>query len=382
MRNRAGTARRGLAAWLPALLLAVGATLALPRVAGAETITFGSPLNVPATLDTAKDLSYEGTNVALPGSVFHINHDGADTALWNVSMPAGSPTVPAGGQVLSFQLEGCARRPAGAPAPLTQIHFQDLTPQSGGGVTISESSGAFEIPVCEVAGAGSSTVTSYTPSNFCVSAGDYVDFNDEGGFVGGEYGLPPYPAGVPYQVIGAVAGASMDSFIRDNGTNNGTTISTSDRTAHDGFAANAEEELMLQATLGTGADASSSCPGGTKGAAPPVSSYAAKPPAPTLIVKHQTDGINHRRLAAVALFCNPTSGCRGSLTLTALVGHGAGRTVHTSFSLPGHATTHVSVRVPSALIALARKRPAGVPMRLQATVAGSSFTKTVVLRIF
>ena len=60
--------------------------------------------------------------------------------------------------------------------------------------------------------------------NLCVGQGDYVDFNDEGGFVGG--GPPPYPAGVPYEVIGAVPGAAMDSFVRDGGTNNGATMSS------------------------------------------------------------------------------------------------------------------------------------------------------------
>src|SRR6267378_3322110 len=52
--------------------------------AGAATMTFGSPLAVPASKDTANDLNYRGTDVQLPGSVFHIPHDGADGALWNV----------------------------------------------------------------------------------------------------------------------------------------------------------------------------------------------------------------------------------------------------------------------------------------------------------
>ena len=55
---------------------------------------------------------------------------------------------------------------------------------------------------------------------------------------------------MPYQVIGNVPGSTSDSFIRGNGTNNGATLSPSDRTANDGFAENRNEELMLQVTLG------------------------------------------------------------------------------------------------------------------------------------
>src|SRR5437763_7992731 len=104
-------------------------SLALPACASAAITTFGSQLSVPATKDTAHDLAYSGADVPLPGSIFHVPHDGADTALWNPAQVA-----PAAGQVLSLRLEGCARQPPGAPAPLTEIHFQDLVPQANGGV--------------------------------------------------------------------------------------------------------------------------------------------------------------------------------------------------------------------------------------------------------
>ncbi|HXD55742.1 MAG TPA: hypothetical protein VN618_13370 [Solirubrobacteraceae bacterium] len=366
---------------IAALVCFAFVALVVPARARAGTLTFGPALDVPATLDTAENLNYEGTGIQLPGSVFHVNHDGADTVLWNVAQPGGDPRVPAGGQIVSFSLEGCARRPAGAPPPLTQIHFQDLVP-SAGGFTIAISSQAFEIPVCGVGGASGSTVTGYAPGNFCVSQGDYVAFNDEGGFAAGEGGPPPYPAGVPYQVIGRVPGASMDSFIRDSGTNNGTAISPSDRTNHDGFATNEGEQLMLQATLATGPDASTSCPGGTKGAAPPPSGYRQVPRAPELQVGKQTDGINHRGIAAIALYCHAAGGCRGTMTLTAAAGHGHGRHLSQSFALPGGTTTHVPIRVPRAIMALARKRRSGVLMRLRVLSGGTVYTQTITLRIF
>src|SRR5207248_2258015 len=74
-----------------------------------------------------------------------------------------------------------------------------------------------------------------------------------------------YRAGVPYQVIGAVPGSTMDSFIRNNGVGNGTTTSPGETGANDGFASNRNMELMLQVALGTGPDATHICAGGTAG---------------------------------------------------------------------------------------------------------------------
>jgi hypothetical protein len=283
--------------------------------AGAATLTFGSPLAVPASKDTANDLGYEGSNVQLPGSVFHIPHDGADGALWNVRLPAGDPTAPVGGQVVSVRLEGCAER--NGPAPLTQIHFQSLAPTAGGGAKVELTSQAFEIPVCGAGGASGSTVSSYDPINLCVAQGDYVDFNEEGGFVGAQNGPPPYPAGVPYMVIGGVTGATMDSFIRNNGVGNGAVFSPTDTTNHDGFASNPGEELMLQETLATGPDATPICPGGTKGLPPPGSARTGHRhvfPALT-IPTPQLDGMNIRGVVQVAVYCHAASSCAGTITL-------------------------------------------------------------------
>src|ERR1700740_20715 len=154
----------GTAAWAVTVLLAIFA-----GTADAATLTFGSPLTVPAVKDTANDLDYQGSNVPLPGSVFHIPHDGADGALWNGQLPAGDPTAPVGGQVVSVRLEGCAK--SNGPAPLTQIHFQALAPLAGGGAKVELTSQAFEIPVCGVGGASGSTVSSYDPINLCVAQG-------------------------------------------------------------------------------------------------------------------------------------------------------------------------------------------------------------------
>ncbi len=341
-------------------------------------MTFGSPLAVPAVKDTAYDLNYSGADVALPGSIFHIPHDGADTALWNTVSPGGTPAAPSGGQVVSVRVEGCARQPADAPPPLTEIHFQDLVRQPDGGVKVNVTTQAFNLPVCGQGGASGSTITSYTPTNFCVAAGDYVDFADEGGFVPSNTGPPPYPSGVPYMVIGSVPDATMDSFIRNGGINNGETFSPGDSTYHDGFATNHGEEVMLQATLATGPDASPLCPGGTHG----QSKHSSIPLIP-IRISPQTDGINHRRIAAVAIFCRLSGGCKGEATLSA-IGRQASqaRFGHTGFNLAGKKTAHVPIRVASSVIKLLRKHRGGQRMLLSAIVNGKTVTQVITLKIF
>jgi hypothetical protein len=315
------------------LLSTAAITLLLATAsASATTTTFGSPLSVPATKDTAADLGYPVNRIPIPGtaSFLAVYHDGADTALWNVQLAGGSPTAPASGQIVSVRLEGCAK--SNGPPPLTQIHFQDLVPQGGGAVKVNVTTQAFDIPVCGQEGVGGGTITTYQPTNFCVAQGDYVDFNDEGGFVPSSTGPPPYPSGVPYTVIGSVPGSTMDSFIRNGGVNNGTTFSPTDTTYHDGFTSNPGEELMLQATLATGPDATPLCPGGTKG----VPSSAGTGSGPLASRRHtvarrvtlpghpQLDGMNSHGVVQVAIFCHASSGvCAGTLTLRSQARHGS-----------------------------------------------------------
>lgn len=334
----------------------------LAASAGAATLTFGSSLTVPATKDTANDLNYQGSNVALPGSVFHIPHDGADGALWNVQLPVGDPAAPVGGQVVSVRLEGCAK--SNGPAPLTQIHFQSLAPMAGGGAKVELTSQAFEIPVCGVDGASGSTVSSYDPINLCVAQGDYVSFNEEGGFVAAQNGPPPYPAGVPYMVIGGVPGATMDSFIRNNGVGNGATFSPSDTTNHDGFASNANEELMLQATLATGPDATPICPGGTKGLPPPGSVRVShRHVFPTLTIPTpQLDGMNIRGVVQIAVYCHSEVSCTGTLTLHSKPRHGSHSIWLGSarFVVGAHSTGKAHVRLSRLARSMVRKTSGGL----------------------
>jgi hypothetical protein len=368
IRTSTRTSRRIGTLLLGALLAGLVAALA-PAASQAAITTFGSPLSVPATLNTAEDLNYRGTDTAVPPSPeaptgnVHTFHFGADGALWNVAVANGTASAPATGQALKVSLEGCAKPAAGGPPPLTQIHFQDITPLPGGGARVNLSSQPFDIPVCGRNGADSSTVTTYEPTNLCVSQGDYVDLNEEGGFVG-HY----YQSGVPYEVFGSVGGSASDSFIRGEGTGNGATMSPLYASAMDGFAANRNEELMLRVTLGTGPDATHMCPGGKGGLPPPL---------PPIGIKPQTDGVNHSRIVAVAVYCRVKPECRGVATLSMSGRHTYGRS---GFSLGANRTSHLPIRVSSQLITLIRKYH-GVSATLTAVVGASTVTQTIAVKI-
>jgi hypothetical protein len=361
-----GRAGRSLLVCAATALLAALAPAASP----AAIMTFGSPLSVPASLNTAENLAYEGTNTEVPpnpeapNGIFHTAHYGSDTVLWNTASASEAPQAPATGQAVKVELEGCAKPAANGPPPLTQIHFQDLSPEPGGSAKVNITSQAFQIPVCGQNGAGESTISTYEPINLCVAAGDYVAFNDEGGYIPNVY-----RAGVPYQVIGSVASATMYSFLKNDGTGNGALLSSSEVSADEGFAVNHGEELMLRVTLGTGPNATHICAGGTAGAPPKL---------PVIRISHQTDGINEQRIVAVAIYCRPATGCSGDATMNLggkQVSVGGGQ-----FSLPGNTTSHLPIRVTPELLRLIRKHR-GVNATLDAVVEGKTFTQTINVQI-
>lgn len=379
------TGRRvGLTRMLTTAALALGAAGALPAASQAAVTTFGSSLSVPATHDTAANLNYSGTNAILYGSglVVHNNHDGADTALWNSSLATGSPTAPAAGQITSVTLEGCAQQASGGPSPLTQIHFQALTPQASGGMLVDVTTQPFDIPVCGVGGASGATQTAYAPTNFCVNAGDYVDFNDEGGFV------PTfYPSGVPYQVLGAVPGSSANSYIAGDQTDNGDTLTPTDVSLSGGWAANAGEELMLQATLATGPDATPLCPGGTFGQKAPVPQAGQPGGPPALSIPHpQREGVTHALTVKLSLYCAQALACDGKVTLTnelppSAASHKTTPVLGTAtLAVPGRTPTHVDMKVPASTLVLLRKHRAGIPTMMTVTLAnGTQVSQAITL---
>lgn len=353
------------------LLLALLALLVCAGTASASIVTVGPRLSRQATLDTSQALGYPGTNTAVPVSpeaptgVVHTAHFGADTAIWNTSVEGRPAAMPHAGQAVAIKLEGCAVPAPGDPTPLDQIHFQTLTPQ-GGGIKVELSSASFTIPTCGEHGAGSSTVTTYRPYNLCVDKGDYVGFNDEGGFA-----PPYYRAGVPYRVLGSVRGDALVSFIRGDGTGNGAIFLPSDKETMEGWATSRNVGLMMDVELGTGADARYVCPTGTK-EAPRV--FA------PMRISRQTDGINRARVVAVAIYCRPATGCHGGATLELPAAGRAARVGSTAFSLPGNATSHLPIRVSPQVLSLIH-RDHRVGTVIVAQMGGRTFVQHVTIAI-
>src|ERR1700716_2084544 len=128
---------------LVGLLTGLLATVGAVPAARAAVTTFGSTLSVPATLNTTENLGYYGTytpvppNPEAPNGVFHTNHWGADTALWNGAVAGGQASAPVRGRPRKVRVEGCAKPASGGPPPLTQIHLQDLSPLPDGGVRVN-----------------------------------------------------------------------------------------------------------------------------------------------------------------------------------------------------------------------------------------------------
>jgi hypothetical protein len=277
--------------------IAAAALLAVPAAASADVIDFGSDLSAPANVAEAH---------------------GADTAFWGLAVKGKPGSAPASGQITEIRLKGTALPSvaAGAPAPLNEVHIQVVHPQPDGSVTVSLSTDPFYVPI----GGNPNQVSAFHPAGYlCVQKGDYITFNDEGGFA------PPfYPDGVPFQVFANVPGSTTAQFTRDNGTNIGANFSG---------APKAGQELLMQMTLTTGYDASTVC-GGMKG-----QEFKGVQIAPqTTVVR--------KRVARVRATCPGTSrqSCDGVIKLL------AGSTVigQASFSIPSTATTNIKVPVTKA----------------------------------
>jgi hypothetical protein len=239
-----GAADRGLSAVRPRLrtLAAAGAVallaLALPSAGRADIINVGSDLAGKANL---------------------IEAHGADSAFWNVTLP-GRPqgaAMPAPGEVIALRLKGTALSNRGAPRPLVQFHFQVIRPQGDGTYRVILSSNPFDVPV----DVNPDTISTYhTAGPFCVNAGDYITFNDEGGW-------DPnfYPSGTPFEVFTSAPASTTAFYTKDNGTNVGMTLAPSNPRAFGGAGAlHQGQEVLLQSVLATRYDATPVC-GGLKG---------------------------------------------------------------------------------------------------------------------
>lgn len=376
----------------PRALISVAlATVALlaPSTANAAFTTFGSDLSTPATLDTTVSLQPRP-------------HSASDTYLWNTKLASGSdPRSPADGQITDIKLRGCTNADKGPVAGFDSggIEFQDLVPQADGSfltqsgrtATGDASNHHFELPLCSSASppgpANQDTVTDYRPVNLCTNQGDSIDFTDNGGFDPSD--PLRYPEGVPYQVLGSVANSSLDSFILYQGGQE-KTFSPGDVAPFGGFRENPDVELLLQATVATGPDATGLCPGGRIGI--PAAQAPPHPPAPpstNVKLVHQNDGVNQSGYVKVSVYCRLSSGCSGAASLTSgLTGilssysAPAPRLLSSiKFSIRGSKTSKLRFKLTSSSIALIRKNHRRLPSLLSVVVAGKTQNQSINLKI-
>lgn len=225
------------------LLLSLCAVLLVPAPAWAGKITLGSKLSTPADVVVAQ---------------------GADTAFWPTSVEGHEIVVPEDGQIVAVRIRGSAMSEKGAPNdPATMIHFQSLMPAApDGSRQVWLTSGAFHMPVDEP-----EMISKFEPVNLCVKAGGAFDFNTIGGFRwGGSFEAPlggHYLNGTPWQIFAHQTGSKVAWFSKDQGTNNGQTLSPVPGPdarvgmggVHQGL------ELLMQVVVATGEDRSEACGG-------------------------------------------------------------------------------------------------------------------------
>jgi hypothetical protein len=205
------------------LVVASSAALLLPLAATSE-----------AAVDTiGSDLSGTGTTAIQRNE---------DTALAQLAGSARA-AVPTSGQVVAVDVKGCSAKTA-AQAPETAMFVQDLR-SSGGSQEVISTSQQFHLPICG-AGADAGTVTTFRPTDQCVTAGDLV-----GVVVGGQ--TPGYPEGTQYFIAKSSPGAALGAFSKNFGAVTGARID---------LAPIPDTELLMQARIGSGSDSPSHCPGG------------------------------------------------------------------------------------------------------------------------
>jgi hypothetical protein len=225
------------------LLTSLLACCVFSASASAELITYGSDLTAPANT-----VEPEGGSHPAYGGAWN----GADTAFWNLGLATGGQAIaPADGQIVEFRVKGVGLRGPNQPAnPRALVHFQTLRPQPDGSVKVILTSGETDWPLDSPQG-DTQRITTVQPLNHCVKAGDYVAFNTWGGH---EWRWANY-GGIPLQIFSRVPGSSLAWYEADNGTNNGAQFAGRTRP---------DVELLLQAVLATGEDATDICPGGYK----------------------------------------------------------------------------------------------------------------------
>jgi hypothetical protein len=204
-----------------------------PSVATSLALLLALAATSEAAVDTiGSDLSGTGTTAIQRTE---------DTAL--AQLTGARAEVRNSGQVVSVDVKGCSAKTA-AQDPETAIFVQDLR-GSGGAHEVISTSQQFHLPICG-AGADAGTMTTFRPTDQCVTAGDLV-----GVVVGGQ--TPGYPQGTEYFIAKSNPGAGLGAFSKNFGAVTGARID---------LTPIPDTELLMQARIGSGSDSPARCPGG------------------------------------------------------------------------------------------------------------------------
>jgi hypothetical protein len=240
---------------------------------------------------------------------------------------------------------------------------QVLQPQGDGSNLVVSSSQPFDLPICGRGGADHGTLSTFSPSDQCISRGDRV-----GVVVGGQ--TPGYPNGTQYFIARSSPGASLGAF-----SGNGQTVNGSRFT----LAPLADTELLMQAAIGSGADSPSGCtsdaPEGGGGGGGGGSGHTG-PTAASLVVAKPATG-TRRGKATVAIGCKLPAGdaCRFALVLV----RGKARIGTVAGAVPGGEARALPLRLNKAGKAALRR--GGLAGTLRGTVRGHGGKATVALRL-
>jgi hypothetical protein len=212
------------------LLIALLATLAVTGTAQAAITTIGSDLTAPAN---------------------RVNSHGADTAFWNATLAGGQGvTAPEDGQITAIRVKGGVLTSTKNNRLARLVHFQVLRPLGGTKNRVQLTSGNFYLPRSD----DQQVITTYSEPrlvNLCVSKGNILALNTIGGF---EFRPNDTVAGSQLQIFSDVPGSLTRWYEKDNGTNNGATFPK--------FNELPDQELLMQAAVASGPNASDICPGG------------------------------------------------------------------------------------------------------------------------
>jgi hypothetical protein len=188
-----------------------------------------------------------------------IDAHGADSVWWNSFIDGKSQAVPVGGQVTFVRVKGSVLDDPDKPRrPDPQFHFNVIRPLGGGRVRVMLSTAPWRLPITYPASQSGAPprgdmqqIHGYKPINLCVSPGDYVAFNDFGGF---EWRWGRYP-GMAVQVFSRTPDTVSPFYTKNAGITNGAEFTPQDTK---------QQEVLMQYRLATGPDATDFCPGGYK----------------------------------------------------------------------------------------------------------------------